>query len=182
VLIVDMSGTTFCDSAGVQAIIAAHKQAAATDTQLRVVAPAVMRMLTLVGIDQLGPPLPDPGGSANRGTCRGTQPTRTLQILTRSPDSGHYQPCPHRPGTPQPSAPDTAACVHDRGGGRQLVRGTSCGSPAWGSWLPGLRRCWCTRSATNAWSETRNRRPDSSSQARRGGRGIQRGTVLLYSR
>src|SRR2546423_12592356 len=56
VLIVDMSGTTFCDSAGVQAIIAAHKQAAAADTQLRLVAPAVMRILTLVGVGQLVPP------------------------------------------------------------------------------------------------------------------------------
>ena len=58
VLIVDMSGTTFCDSAGVQAIIAAHKQAAATDTQLRLVAPAVMRILTLVGVGQLVPLYP----------------------------------------------------------------------------------------------------------------------------
>jgi anti-anti-sigma factor len=58
VLIVDMSGTTFCDSAGVQAIIAAHKQAAAADTQLRLVAPAVMRILTLVGVGQLVPLYP----------------------------------------------------------------------------------------------------------------------------
>jgi|SRR2546423_252561 anti-sigma B factor antagonist len=58
VLIVDMSGTTFCDSAGVHAIIAAYKQAAAVDTQLRLVAPAVMRILTLVGVDQLVPLYP----------------------------------------------------------------------------------------------------------------------------
>ena len=84
VLIVDMSGTTFCDSARVQAIIAAHKQAAAADTQLRLVAPAVMRILTLVGVGQLVPP-PDSGGGASWGTCRGTQPTRTRRILTRGP-------------------------------------------------------------------------------------------------
>ena len=58
VLIVDMSGTTFCDSAGVQAIFAAHKQAAAADTQLRLVAPEVMRILTLVGVGQLVPLYP----------------------------------------------------------------------------------------------------------------------------
>ena len=40
VLIIDMSGTTFCDSAGVQAIIAAHKQAEKTGTQLRLVTTA----------------------------------------------------------------------------------------------------------------------------------------------
>jgi len=57
-LIIDMSGTTFCDSAGVGAIIAAHRQAAATGTQLRLVAPAVLRILTLTGIHQLIPIYP----------------------------------------------------------------------------------------------------------------------------
>jgi anti-sigma B factor antagonist len=61
VLIIDMSATTFCDSAGVQAIIDAYNQvdarnrSAATQTQLRLVAPAVRRIITLVGIDQLIP-------------------------------------------------------------------------------------------------------------------------------
>ena len=58
VVVIDMSGTTFCDSAGVHAIIAAYKQAAAVDTQLRLVAPAVMRILRLVGVDQLVPLYP----------------------------------------------------------------------------------------------------------------------------
>src|SRR6266576_3020925 len=55
VVVIDMSGTTFCDSAGVQAIIAAYRQAAATGTQLPLVATAVLRILTLVGVDQLIP-------------------------------------------------------------------------------------------------------------------------------
>ena len=58
VLIIDMSGTTFCDSAGVQAIIDTYNQAAATYTQLRLVATAVLRILTLVGVDQLIPIYP----------------------------------------------------------------------------------------------------------------------------
>jgi anti-sigma B factor antagonist len=58
VLVIDMSATTFCDSAGVQGIIAAHQQAAAAGTQLRLVAPAVQRILTLIGIDQLVPIYP----------------------------------------------------------------------------------------------------------------------------
>ena len=58
VLIIDMSGTTFCDSAGVQAIIDTYNQAAATHTQLRLVATAVLRILTLVGVDQLIPIYP----------------------------------------------------------------------------------------------------------------------------
>ena len=53
-----MSGTTFCESAGVQAIIDTYNQAAATHTQLRLVATAVLRILTLVGVDQLIPIYP----------------------------------------------------------------------------------------------------------------------------
>ena len=58
VLIIDMSGTTFCDSAGVQAIIDTYNQVAATHTQLRLVATAVLRILTLVGVDQVIPIYP----------------------------------------------------------------------------------------------------------------------------
>jgi len=61
VLIIDMSATTFCDSAGVQAIIDAYNQVDArnrsrtTHTQLRLVASGVRRIIALVGIDQLIP-------------------------------------------------------------------------------------------------------------------------------
>lgn len=58
VLVIDMTRTTFCDSAGVHAIVAVHKQAAATGTQLRLVATAVRRIFTLTGIDQLIPLYP----------------------------------------------------------------------------------------------------------------------------
>jgi anti-sigma B factor antagonist len=53
VLIIDMSETTFCDSAGVQAVITAQKQAATTGTQLRLVATTVLRIFTVTGTDQL---------------------------------------------------------------------------------------------------------------------------------
>jgi len=58
VLIVDMTGTTFCDSAGVQAVIAAYQLAAAAGTQFRLVAAAVLRIFTVVGADQLIPVYP----------------------------------------------------------------------------------------------------------------------------
>jgi anti-sigma B factor antagonist len=58
VLIVDMSRTTFCDSAGVQAVIAAYRRAAMTGTQLRLVATAVRRIFTVIGADQLIPTYP----------------------------------------------------------------------------------------------------------------------------
>lgn len=58
-LIIDMSGTTFCDSTGVQAIITTYQQAAAAGTELRLVAPAALRILTVIGVDQLIPIYPD---------------------------------------------------------------------------------------------------------------------------
>jgi anti-sigma B factor antagonist len=58
VLIIDMSKTTFCDSAGVQVIINTYNRATAAGTGLRLVATAVVRILTLVGIDQLMPIYP----------------------------------------------------------------------------------------------------------------------------
>jgi anti-anti-sigma factor len=58
ILIIDMSGTTFCDSAGLKSIIAAHARAAETGTRLRLVATAVLRIITIVGIDQLIPVYP----------------------------------------------------------------------------------------------------------------------------
>jgi anti-sigma B factor antagonist len=58
VLIIDMSRTTFCDSAGVQVIIDTYNRATAARTRLRLVATAVVRILTLVGVDQLMPIYP----------------------------------------------------------------------------------------------------------------------------
>ncbi len=61
VLIVDMSETTFCDSAGVQAIIDVHNliearnQTGATSMRVLLVANAVGRIITLTGVDQLMP-------------------------------------------------------------------------------------------------------------------------------
>jgi anti-sigma B factor antagonist len=52
-LIIDMSGTTFCDSSGVHAVITAYKQAAATGTEVRLVATTVRRVFRLIGADQL---------------------------------------------------------------------------------------------------------------------------------
>ena len=58
VLVIDMSGTTFCDSAGVGAIIATYQHIKQTRTQLRLVATAVVRILTLAGADKLIPIYP----------------------------------------------------------------------------------------------------------------------------
>jgi anti-anti-sigma factor len=55
VVIVDMAGTTFCDSAGVTALATAHRKAAAQGAEIRVVAVTapVLRIFELTGLDQL---------------------------------------------------------------------------------------------------------------------------------
>jgi anti-sigma B factor antagonist len=60
-LVVDMTTTTFCDSAGISAITRAMRRAAANEATMRlaVTAPAVLRVLDLVGIDRLIDIYPD---------------------------------------------------------------------------------------------------------------------------
>ncbi len=57
VAVVDMSGTTFCDTAGVQALVAAWRQAQANDTELRLVVPSpvVRRVFELLEVDRMLP-------------------------------------------------------------------------------------------------------------------------------
>ena len=54
-LIVDMSQTTFCDSAGVTALVRAHRRATEDGTKFRAVvtSPAVSRVLEITGVDRL---------------------------------------------------------------------------------------------------------------------------------
>ncbi len=54
-LVVDMTTTTFCDSAGITALTRAARRAAASDAVMRlaVTTQPVLRVLNLVGIDRL---------------------------------------------------------------------------------------------------------------------------------
>lgn len=54
-LIVDMARTTFCDSAGVNAIVRAYKRAEACGARMRLVvsAPTVQHVLAITGVDRL---------------------------------------------------------------------------------------------------------------------------------
>jgi anti-sigma B factor antagonist len=55
VLIVDMAETTFCDSAGVNALVRAHKRAADSGAEIRLVLASrgVQRVLAITGVDRL---------------------------------------------------------------------------------------------------------------------------------
>jgi anti-sigma B factor antagonist len=59
-LVADLTAVTFLDSAGVTALVRAARRASASDAVLRVAvtSPAVLRVLDLVGIDQLVPVYP----------------------------------------------------------------------------------------------------------------------------
>jgi len=53
-LVVDMSRTVFCDTAGLHALVVAHKRAQAQGGELRLVIPGVtvQRILAITGLDQ----------------------------------------------------------------------------------------------------------------------------------
>jgi anti-anti-sigma factor len=55
VLVVDMTGTTFCDSAGVRAIMLSHRQASSQGSELRLVisSPGVHRVFSIIGAGDL---------------------------------------------------------------------------------------------------------------------------------
>lgn len=59
-LVVDLAGATFLDSAGVTAIVRAARRASASEAALRLVvtAPPVLRVIDLVGLNQLVPVYP----------------------------------------------------------------------------------------------------------------------------
>lgn len=57
VITIDMSATTFCDSAGIRTLVHAHKHAAASGAELRIAIgdSPVRRILQLTGVDQVLP-------------------------------------------------------------------------------------------------------------------------------
>lgn len=59
-LVADLTGTRFCDSSGIKALIAAHKRAHAEGGELllAVCSAQVLRVFTITGIDQQIPCLP----------------------------------------------------------------------------------------------------------------------------
>jgi anti-sigma B factor antagonist len=57
-VVLDMTGTRFCDSSGFSALVAAHKQALAEGGGLRLVIPAgsrVLRTFTMIGLGRFIP-------------------------------------------------------------------------------------------------------------------------------
>jgi anti-sigma B factor antagonist len=84
-LIVDMGGTTFCDSAGVNALVRAYKRAGASGAGmcLVVTAPNVQRVLAITGVDRLLSIYPSVATA--------------LAVANQPPQAG--DPCPDRAAT-----------------------------------------------------------------------------------
>lgn len=59
-VVVDMSQTQFCDSAGLHVLVRAHQRARAEGGEVRLVIPGahVRRMLAIIGIDRMVPSFP----------------------------------------------------------------------------------------------------------------------------
>ena len=75
-LIADLSKTSFCDSAGVSALVRTFKRAATSESSMRLVVgtPAVERVLSITGVDRLLETFPSvaaslagPGGQGGQG-------------------------------------------------------------------------------------------------------------------
>jgi anti-anti-sigma factor len=86
VLIVDMAETSFCDSAGVNALVRAHKRATANGAEIRLVVASlgVQRVLAITGVDRLISVYPSVTASlAGQGEAR---------EMRRDPDDRAAQP------------------------------------------------------------------------------------------
>jgi anti-anti-sigma factor len=66
VVIADLTMTTFCDCAGVNSLLLAHRKASGSNAELRLAVRSrpVLRILALLGADQVLPVYPDLGESA----------------------------------------------------------------------------------------------------------------------
>lgn len=64
-LVLDLAGLEFCDSSGITALIAArnHAHAAGADIALAAVPPRTLRVLKIVGLDQIFTMLPERHGA-----------------------------------------------------------------------------------------------------------------------
>ncbi len=91
-----MTGTVFCDSAGVRVIGSAHKLAAAGSSEMRLVLgrSPVARILQITGLDQLMPVYPDV--------------LESLATPRSGPDGKPASPPLPSPGAPYPHAPGPA--------------------------------------------------------------------------
>lgn len=94
VMIVDMTETTFCDSAGVNALVRAHKRASANGAEIRLVVASlgVQRVLAITGVDRLISVYPTVAASLDRSLDRADQAGQAADPAHPEPDDCAAQP------------------------------------------------------------------------------------------
>ncbi len=94
-LVVDMTRTRFCDSAGLHTLIAAHKRARAEGHQLLLVisSPPVLRLLALTGVDRVIPHFTTLAGALDQPAAPANGHTRQR---TKGDTHAEDQPVPPR--------------------------------------------------------------------------------------
>jgi anti-sigma B factor antagonist len=90
--VVDMSGTQFCDSAGLRVLVRAHKQSQAEGGEMLLVVPAtkVLRVFAIAGVDRLIPIFSSLG-----------------EALTQAPAARSARSCPALTGSESSSPPSS---------------------------------------------------------------------------
>lgn len=78
VTVIDLSQTRFCDSAGLHALVAAHKRARAAGGEVRLVVsePHVLRIFAISGLDRVIPCHGDLGQATAPSSARQPSPAR----------------------------------------------------------------------------------------------------------
>jgi anti-sigma B factor antagonist len=90
-LVVDLTGTQICDSAGLTVLVRAHKQALAANGGLRLVLPAggtVLRVFTLTGLDQVIPHFATVQEALAQAPAAGTWPPGRKRLAGESIRAG----------------------------------------------------------------------------------------------
>ena len=92
-LIVDLTATAFCDSAGLNSLVQAFRRAGASgiDMRLAVCSPTVRRILEITGIDHLIGTYPSVPGVADRGAgpARRSAVLEDERLRRLAADAGH---------------------------------------------------------------------------------------------
>jgi anti-sigma B factor antagonist len=89
-VIVDLTGTEFCDSAGLTVLVRAHKQALADRGELRLVLPAsgnVVRIFAMTGLDGVIPHF------TSLGQALAQVPATTIRLHQPRKSLGDARPC-----------------------------------------------------------------------------------------
>ena len=107
-LVADMSKTTFCDSAGVSALVGIFRRAVRCSSGLRLVVgtPTVRRVLSLTGVDRLVEVFPSVAASLagpNEQVNQGGQPGRPESATAKADTDGGGGGDGGRGGAPDPA-------------------------------------------------------------------------------